>query len=261
VVVSVGASAAVFGLCGLLLASSVWGLLHRSSVTMPLMEAKRLALPLGIFFLYNLVTDNMPGVAEFTGFAVGAVCGGVLTRHVNERVPEPRLVGAALAATVVMAAVIAFPFRNIVDVKPEIASVVALEDKTSGAYKGAFERFRSGRMTADALARVIDDTIMPQLQAADAHLKSLGHVPQEHQQVVADAEEYLRLRSESWRLRAEGLRKNSAALRDPVPTSFEAGRLRAEAQHRANMTVMGKAEGAERASLEALQKVRTADLK
>jgi hypothetical protein len=42
--VSVGASGAIFGLYGLLLASSVWGVLHRSNVTIPLAAVKRLGL-------------------------------------------------------------------------------------------------------------------------------------------------------------------------------------------------------------------------
>ena len=81
--------------------------------------------------------------------------------------------------------------------------------------------------------------------------------------LVADAEEFLRLRHESWRLRAEGLRKTSRLLMQPgrTGTSNDVARLRAEAQYRANMIALGNAEGAERASLEALQKIRPLEQK
>ena len=67
-----------------------------------------------------------------------------------------------------------------------------------------------------------------------ARLKALGRVPPEHQQVLASAQEYLRLRDESWRLRAAAL-------------------------HKSSMPALRKAEGAERASLEAFERIKPAE--
>ena len=96
-------------------------------------------------------------------------------------------------------------------------------------------------------------------------VKAIERVPHEYQPLVADAEEYLRLRYESWRLRAEGLRKmNMPAPREVERTDWESGarsRMRAEAQHRDNAVRLGNAEGSERASLEALQRIRPVDQK
>ncbi|HEX7136261.1 MAG TPA: hypothetical protein VF219_00370, partial [Vicinamibacterales bacterium] len=96
-------------------------------------------------------------------------------------------------------------------------------------------------------------------------IKSLSDVPTEHQQLVADAEEYLRLRTQSWLLRAEGLRRtNTVTLRKVTKTereSDESWRLRAESQYRGNMVTLGKAESAERASLSALERIKTVDVK
>ena len=80
--------------------------------------------------------------------------------------------------------------------------------------------------------------------------------------LVANAADYLRLRSESWRLRADVLRKTNA-LSPKDADAVDAGsgsnsRLRAEAQYKAYMVTRGKAEGSERASLEALQKIAPA---
>jgi hypothetical protein len=43
------------------------------------------------------------------------------------------------------------------------------------------------------------------LDAARASLRALGRVPPQHQRLVAEGKEYLRLREESWRLRLAGL--------------------------------------------------------
>jgi hypothetical protein len=149
------------------------------------------------------------------------------------------------------------PLRNIADVKPELARVVALEERTAVAYRAALDRFKHGRMTAEALAELADRTIVPELQAADARLQALRHVPPEHQPLVTEAREYLRLRCASWRVRADATRKANTPLRRPKDGAAAANwRLQAEAQHRSNLAAAGKAEGAERVSLEAFERVR-----
>ena len=91
-------------------------------------------------------------------------------------------------------------------------------------------------MSASELAKLIDQTIVPELQAVGTRLTALEGVPSEQQALVASAEEYLRLRNESWRLRSEGL-------------------------HKSNLPTLTKAEKPERAALEVLQKIRPADQK
>ena len=111
----------------------------------------------------------------------------------------------ALVVTLVVAAVFAVPRRGYLDVKPEIARVVAFESRTAGVYDKAVEQFKLGGINADALAQVINGTILPELQSVRLRLKSLDRVPEQHQPIVASAKEYLRLRDESWRLRMDGL--------------------------------------------------------
>jgi hypothetical protein len=89
---------------------------------------------------------------------------------------------------------------------------------------------------------MIDDGIIPELRAAESRLHELGRVPSEHQPLVAQAQAYLTLRSESWRLRAESLRERQS----------DGGRARAEADYRASLARRGKADAAERSALEAL---------
>lgn len=260
--VTSGASGAIFGIYGLLLAAAIWGILRRSTLTIPLKAVKRLGPAAAVFILYNVATDSLPVEAELAGFVTGFVCGLVLAIHVGDRKTPARRVAAAMAPAVVIAVAFAVPLRGIADVGPEIARVVAVEDRTASVYQVALDRFRNGRMTTEALAQLIDRTIMPELQAADVRLKALDKVPPEHRPLVADAEEYVRLRSESWRLRSEGLRKTDGLTRREAGrtdrTSNQTSRARAEAQHTAGMLTLGKAEGTERASLEALQRIKPA---
>jgi rhomboid protease GluP len=235
VTVTVGSSGAVFGLYGLFLAQALWGLLHRSPVTIPLRALKRLAVPALVFVLYTMATNRL-GSPAIVGLATGCVSGLLLVKGVNERKPTVRQVTIAAAAILVVTAVSAVLLRGMTDARPEIVRLVAVEERIAALYQKAVGQFRNGRMSANELARLIDQTIMPELQAVRTRVTALNRVPPEQQTLVAGAQEYLRLRDESWRLRSEGL-------------------------HKSNLPTLTKAERPERAALEVLEKIRPADQK
>ena len=116
-------------------------------------------------------------------------------------------------------------------------------------------------MTADALAQLIEQKIVPQLESADTHLRSIRGVPPEHQPLVANADEYLKLRAASWRLYAQSWRNKVRApgrgQSEPTLAS-DAGFHQLKAQFRADAATRGKAEGTERAALEVLQRLKRA---
>ena len=233
-IVSVGASGAIFGLYGLLVSTLIWGVIRRSPMTIPLNAAKILGPPAALFVLYSLATDTLGGDSQLVGLIIGAVCGLVLARRVDEDTAPLPLVGGLVAATLITAVVMAVPLRGVSDARPEIVRVVAMEDRTAGTYDAAVNRFKNGWINAEALARVIDSTIVPELRTARAHLKALGKVPAEQQSLVANAEQYFTLRDESWRMRADAL-------------------------HKSNMKALREADKTERASLEAFEKIRPID--
>jgi hypothetical protein len=115
-----------------------------------------------------------------------------------------------------------------------LALVIALDARTAGAYAAAVDRFHKGRIKAEALASVIERTIVPELQAAGDRLSALVGVPAEQQPLVTHAEEYLRLRRQSWQLRGEALRTT-------------------------DMRRLRQAERVERESLGALQRIKPAN--
>jgi membrane associated rhomboid family serine protease len=273
VVVSSSVSAPIFGLYGLLLASFLWSRFgppadpEASSaqteplpIVIPLSAITRIAPGAVAFAVCNMASDDLAIAAELTAFCAGFVGGLLITRHARHEKPSVRQVGLMAVGATAIATALAVPVWGIADVRPEIERVVALEDRSAGVYRTAYQRFTRGQATAEALAQLIDRVILPDLQAADGRLKALQRVPREHQTLVADAEEYVHLRVESWRLRAQALRKAGAIPdRDAKlmgPSADAVWRARAEAQYRANMAMFGSSESAELAARQVLQRIK-----
>jgi hypothetical protein len=99
--------------------------------------------------------------------------------------------------------------RSFVDVTPEIAHLIAVEQTTARVYDAAVAQFRLGAIGDAALADVIARRVLPELQTIRQRLQSIDNIRPEQRAMVAKADEYLKLRSESWRLRAEALGKRS----------------------------------------------------
>ena len=185
-----------------------------------------------IFILYGLARSQGNG-AELVGLVTGLVCGLVLLRGVSERTPPPRRIAIAVAITVGIALALAIPLRSMTDARPEIARVIEFETRTAEAYKAAVNQFRLGAINAEALAKVIERTIVPDLQEVLTRVTALKRVPPVQEAMVMGAEMYLRLREQSWRLRAEAL-------------------------HKSNMKSLRKADEAEHESLEAFEQLKAA---
>ncbi len=257
-VASYGTQASMFAVYGALVASLLWTLRPESALTPPRLAIKRLAIGATIFFLFSLFNGGHTFGADVAALTIGLAAGAILGWGLQEGFAPAQRLTTTFGVAALGAVAFAVPMRGITDARPEIAHVVETEDKTVGIYQSAVEAFRRGKMSAEAMAQVIDRSIMPALEAAEGRLKALRRVPDEQRPLVADAEEYLRLRRESWRLRADGLRKTIAfAKGDPKhPVNDTNSRLRVEAQFRSNQVALGKAESAEKKSLEAFEKIK-----
>lgn len=265
VAVTGGASGPIFGLYGLFVACCFWALRTDAgdeTIRVPVAGLVRLAPAAGVFALYSLLFDGLAFAAEFVTVAIGLGAGLFLAKRVSDAKPTPAQAGLVAFAASVLAVVMGVPLRGMANVKPAIEQVIAVEEKTAADYESAYDRFKKGRLTAQGLVDAIDKRIMPQLEDVDRRLKALTRVPAEQQPIVANATEYLELRTQSWRFRADALRKAGA-----VPTRADkygdaptdtAWRMRADAQYRATTATFGKAESAERASLDAFRRLKSA---
>jgi rhomboid protease GluP len=229
--VSAGASGAIAGVYGLLIVAFGWSHLSRSDVAIPWRALVLLAPLAAIFAAYNLNTGMVGRQGEIAGFATGLGLGLALAAGVSERKPSLKRSAVALAASVIVVAGLALPMRGMTDPRHALEEVLAMEDRTAAIYARAVQQFRAGRVPAVALADLIEGTILPEVHAAAAPLASLARVPRDYQELVRHAEEYLRLRGDSWHLRAAALRS-------------------------ASMPRLREADQVERASLEALDRAR-----
>src|SRR5262249_21657561 len=130
--VVVGSTGAVSGVLGLLVASILAGRFVRGSVALPLEILVRFVPTTALFLLYALASGHA-GLPEAAGFAVGLVSGLALSVNLKEHRPSLVRVGGALAASLTVAAVFAVPLRGMANVRPEIARVIELEEKTAKA--------------------------------------------------------------------------------------------------------------------------------
>ena len=230
VAINTGTATAICGVYGLLAVVVAFGAIWPSPYTIPFLAIKRMAPAMGLFLLYQIVSGHYSS-AESIGFVTGLGCGAGLAIGIGESKPPLVRVGAALGATAVLTAAVAFWIGSITDARPEMANVLEIEVRTADAYNAAVEKFRQGRIKTDALVKLIEQTIVPELQAAEKRVTALESVPKAQQPLVTHAEEYLRLRSESWLLRSEGLKTT-------------------------NMQRLRQAEKTERASLGALEHIK-----
>jgi rhomboid protease GluP len=238
--VSLGASGAIFGLYGLLLASLGWAIVSGGrpsasapALSIPPLTVRRTAAAAAVFLLYNVLTGDLGTASEVTGFFAGAVAGLFIARDVVREAPALRRVALAMTPMLLIGVACAIPLHQVDDVRPEIVRIAAVEEQTAATYDAAVTKFKRRHITADALADLIDRTIMLELQGARARLKAVRNVPREQTSLVAAAEKYFDLREQSWRRRSEGLL-------------------------RLDMNTLREAELTERAALAAFEKMRSA---
>jgi rhomboid protease GluP len=213
--VSVGPSGAIFGEYGLLTATLMWGIVARPSVRIPVALVNMLGVSAVGFILYNLWTPAMGVAAETAGFTTGLVAGLLMARGVAVAKPTGLRIARTATAAIIIAIVSSVPLRGLTDVRPDLEAVAAFEQRSVAAYDEAVDRFRLGRATSDALAQLIEASILPELERVRAPLRGLGRFPREQESLVAAAGEYLLLREKAWQLRAGALRRSSLpGLRD-----------------------------------------------
>jgi membrane associated rhomboid family serine protease len=210
--VMVGASGAILGMQGLVVALIIRGSLRRSPVTIPMPVLARLAPAAAIFAIYTWAAAGYQWTAGLAAFVIQFAIGIGLTRNVAERTPSALRVAAPAATVLAITIAIAAPLAGTTDVRSEIARLIAVEERTTVSYQTATERFKRGTIKADALAKVIEVVVVPELEAAQRRLRVIAGVPRQQQPLVEGAGNFLELRRDSWLLRARALHKSSSEM-------------------------------------------------
>jgi rhomboid protease GluP len=205
---SVGASGALFGIFG------VWLAVLFAHTELKLTRRDVVRGGLAAFAVYvfagGFIEQRVDHAAHFVGLVAGLLVGLVIARDLAKARPTlPRLaLIAAATATIVGLSVARFPVPA--DLNAELRHIGSVENRIVDAFNRARAANRAGEMTTAAFSDVIDREVVSEIRALRARLRALNNVPAEHRASAAIVDDYLRLREEAFRLRAEGLRENDA---------------------------------------------------
>jgi len=220
--VTAGASAGVFAIYGMFATMLLMGIAVRTPFTVPVTTLLKVAPSAALFLLYS-VSAGHAGLLELSGLLVGLIYGCILVKPAVVNAPSFKRTAPMTAALVIVVIGAGIPMRGVIDVRPEIARISEIEEKTASAYDSAVRQFTNGELTLKELVAVIERTILPELRAGQTRLKQLQHVARGQATLVAEADQYFKLREESWQARAAGLRRTSLkGMRSPDETEREA---------------------------------------
>jgi rhomboid protease GluP len=212
VLVSAGASGAVFGLYGGLL-----GYLASQRREIPTEKVIALTKNAGIFLLYNIIygatKSNVDMGAHVGGFASGLLLGFMLATPLVRFDPAVRLRKAVITA-VVGVALAAFAFTRIPaldDFRGEMTKFDPLETASLKLFNESLESLKADKMTDAQFADVIEKKLLPPWNAERDRLAKL-HLTEHQAEFNKMLVSYMSLRGEGWSLMAKGAAANDRAL-------------------------------------------------
>ena len=210
-VVSAGASGAIFGLYGGLLAFLVR---HRAiqHASLAALRTNTLAF-LGYNLVYGFIVQGIDMAAHLGGLAGGFICGLVLMPALpfarrTEHQARSMLVGV-MGLGLIIGLTESLP--PVEDVRARLQQFAAVEATSLATLHRAMTQLQQGTITRTEVVRILEQEVLPPWRAQrDAlhRLAMLSRLPVGEKRQVAALVEYITVRQEGWELLQEGLRKN-----------------------------------------------------
>lgn len=226
-VVSAGASGAIFGVWGAFLG---FLLLRHDSIPMEGLSRLRnsgLAF-LGYNLIFGLMQPNIDMAAHIGGLAFGFMAGLGLSQPLTHEALAGRrfrnLLVGVIGCVVLAVSISLVP-------KPSnwfeaLQNFEKVEAKAIKAYNSAVEQARQGRLPDADAARIVEQDVLPEWRNARGRLAELKDVPAAKRELVSTLLEYAKLRQESWELFA-------AAAKEGNPQKMGLANERAQAAEQA----------------------------
>ncbi len=211
VVVSAGASGAVFGVFGALL-----GFLALRRDTVPAEVLRRLRKVAVSFVVLNVILGlSIPGIdnaAHLGGFAGGFLCGLVLSRPLDVQTVARRwrhnLATAVMAVLLLPTAVILLPAAP-VDLGAEMDHFSKSEVAILDNYESIVGQMEKREIDAAETANRIESEVLPEWSQLRTRIEELTNRTRAKREFLMKLADYLKLRQESWQLQIEALRENN----------------------------------------------------
>lgn len=214
-VVSAGASGAIFGVYGCLLAFLALG---RGSIPLPVLKA------LGnnaIFFvvvnvLYGLGNENVDMAAHLGGLAAGFVSGLVLRTPLDSSASKNRgrrnlLVG--ITGVLAISAGMALTGNRYADIQEELRQFGGTEETVMDTFNETIQKVRTGSMSDDAFASILREEIIAPWDAALSEFESdtggkLQKLSERNSELHGKLVKYMHLRLEAFQLMLEAVEED-----------------------------------------------------
>lgn len=203
-VVSAGASGAVFGVCGALLAFLV-----RQRASVPTQALHRLRGSIGVFIVYNVLyglgsktTDN---AAHFGGLIAGFLLGLALDHELTR---ESRARTLRRVPLVVIAGLVALGGATYAiqgrtgNYAQELASFAKVEQQVIDKYNAAFTKANADPSAEEQqrFVEAMEKDVLPPWREAEKRLQKMTGVPSRMNETVNNLRRYVALRREAWEL-------------------------------------------------------------
>jgi membrane associated rhomboid family serine protease len=209
--VSVGASGAIFGVYGSLIAFVV---ICRASLPSEVRSTLgwNLAGFVAYNFLFGLITPHIDGVAHAAGLAAGVVTGAAMVRPLGS--PTSGRVVRAIAVSAISALLLVAAARLVPvydDWGARMTAWAQTSAKTDARYAEGAAQLSARQLTPEQFADLIERDLIPDLlnqRSAIDRLKLTAAQRQQEMKVLA----YLTLKTDALRLSASALRTGDAAV-------------------------------------------------
>jgi len=202
--VSAGASGAIFGLYGALIAFWVRGSAHRE-ILLPLWKGAVAFVAINLFFGFF-----QPGVdlaAHFGGLTSGFLLGLFLVQPTPQNAVAGRrwrnAVASIAGVALVLATLAILPKPD--DFLGEIKRYSKVESNARQLVNSSIEKARSNQLDDEQMLRLLEQQVLPNWNAEREALTKLKRLPDEQQRFVTLLIAYMTAREESWHLLAEGV--------------------------------------------------------
>jgi len=205
--VHAGASGAIFGIYGALLA-----ILLRQRGSIPADVSASLKKLVLVFVAYNMLNSLRPGIslaAHFGGLVIGFGCGLAVGQPLSPAAIEGRplrnLVAAAVGLVVVVAGVLATQgkYPGLSHLQDTLNHFDAIEAQSHKTFAQAADQARQHQITGVQFADLIEHDVLPEWRSTENQVAALSAIPSS---TVAKVEKYMHLRQESLEGLAASLR-------------------------------------------------------
>jgi rhomboid protease GluP len=204
--VSAGASGAIFGLYGGLLA---FLLLNRNFISPQALGslAKGAVVFIGYNVFFSLTQPEVDLAAHLGGLVAGFLAGLVLVVPVDQIAIAERgrriTLATALGVGIVVVTMVALPKSG--DLLGAVKRMATVEEATMAKYRAAVDKFKAGNLSSQQFEEVLQKEILPPWRSEREAMSKLNGLPKQQSAIASSLTRYMQVREDSWILLGEGI--------------------------------------------------------